>query len=567
MKYLFFTLLCLLLFAVSCSNESELKELTNQSTSSEETLTVPPDPFESKSEKIKDRIRFIFEEKGEYERLHILDERLFSSVLLPKVYIKQKFHPIWISNKNSLLFIDEYIMYIESLRYHGLQPSDYHLEQIQHYRSTIENDSLEIFNVAALDILLSDAFFMISSHLYNGKINPESLQSEWGIQRQRPELELDEKLLLLLNKEQSVNEFMERFYPIDRNYKLLLRTSEKLWKDTISEIRLSFPTVRLPLDLYEDSTFTPQVLKRLIELDYISEQNDSSTVDDVVSAIQQLQASFGLNTDGKIGSFTLEALNLTREEKLQKILVNMERMRWLPDEKSARRILVNIADFTLDYITDNDTLISMKTVVGRNFRQTPVFEAKMTYLVFSPTWTIPPGILRNDVLPAIAKDISYLSKNNMVVLDRTGKTIDAHSIDWQKARTGNFPYMIRQMPGDQNALGRVKFMFPNKYNVYLHDTPSKSLFDRDERTFSSGCIRISKPAELAKLLLNNEEKWNSQTIAENMRLSREKTVLLPEAVGVYIYYLTAWGDEKYIHFRKDIYDRDQEVYRSLMTNN
>jgi murein L,D-transpeptidase YcbB/YkuD len=152
----------------------------------------------------------------------------------------------------------------------------------------------------------------------------------------------------------------------------------------------------------------------------------------------------------------------------------------------------------------------------------------------------------------------------MIVLDNSGKQIDPTTIDWQKARKGSFPYRIRQQPGAQNALGRVKFMFPNKYSVYLHDTPSKELFSRDGRTFSSGCIRIEKPRELAELLLENDSKWNPDKIEEAMFSEQEQSVVLKNKVGIYIYYLTAWGlINGEIHFREDIYSRDEELYKEL----
>lgn len=279
--------------------------------------------------------------------------------------------------------------------------------------------------------------------------------------------------------------------------------------------------------------------------------SDSSLFENIIKKVQH---NHGLNADGSIGKLTFEAINTPIEDREKQLYINMERIRWLPEKLDEYRVVVNIADFTLDVMDGRDTLINMRTIVGRNFRQTPVFESNMTYLVFSPTWTVPPGILRNDMLPAIKKDKGYLSKNNMVVLDRSGGRVDASQIDWQKMSGGNFTYIIRQMPGQNNALGNVKFMFPNSHSVYLHDTPSRGLFSKDERTFSSGCIRVEKPHELAKILLNDSVKWSDDKIRAAMRLSNERTVLLKRTIKVYLYYLTAWDGD---NFRKDIYNRDQ----------
>jgi murein L,D-transpeptidase YcbB/YkuD len=281
-------------------------------------------------------------------------------------------------------------------------------------------------------------------------------------------------------------------------------------------------------------------------------------------AVNSLQKQFGFNDDAIIGKNTLNALNTPISKLQEKLFENMERLRWLPDSLEHRHIFVNIADFHLHFFEGKDTLISMRTVVGRNYRQTPVFHGKMSYLVFSPTWTVPPGILRNDVLPEVRKSTNYLTSKNMVVLDAKGKQVDPSTVDWKK---DGMKYIIRQQPGAQNALGKVKFMFPNKHNVYLHDTPSKDLFNRDQRLFSSGCIRVEKAKELSQLLLNDMPSWTEERINNAMHKNNEQTVVLKSPVGVYIYYLTAWSTpNEQIHFREDVYKRDDEIFHALNAN-
>ena len=563
MKYSFLLLLFFSLF-LSCRESSKSDE-TPKETTLQRSNQVELDPFIIKKEEVASTIMFFLEEKGQYDRFHVLDELLYSSVLLPKTYSNVYFHPIWVTDTSSLPFIDDFIHYIKEIKYHGLDPSDYHIALIEEYRRQLEKDEIDVFSIAALDVLLSDAFLMMSSHLYNGKINPESIKAEWGIQRQRPELMLNERLEKFTQQKIEAELYMHHFYPKIREYPLLVSKAKALEMDSLPTIPLILPYDSLPVDLNQDSSFNSLIAQSLIQLGFVEALDSMQAVSNatLIPAIKRMQITFGLNPDGKIGVFTLEMMNLTKEEKLKKLYVNMERMRWLPEEKSEKRVLVNIADFTLDYMNKNDTVLHMKTVVGRDFRQTPVFEAEMTYLVFSPTWTIPQGILFNDVIPAVKRNPSYLKNNNMIVLNRTGKEVDPSSINWSSARVGRFPYIIRQMPGDKNALGRVKFMFPNKHSVYLHDTPTKSLFDKDERTFSSGCIRISKPADFAFHLLQNETVWTQDSIQSSMQLENEKTILLPEPVGVYIYYLTAWGHKNTVHFRKDIYKRDDKVFKAL----
>lgn len=511
-------------------------------------------------------VRHFLEFKIPEERYSIEENELYSSVLLPKVYTTNNFNLIWLNefqNTNKAFdFMDE----LSEGLFHGLDPYAYHYRSLNEHKEALTEDPNKWFDPIFLthfDLLLSDAFFMYSSHLYHGKINPEDLTVEWGIQRNKPELKLDEKLLKI-TEGFDINELLKQFYPKTHGYELLVKKAKTLFPKINDDVKLKLPETSLPLSLTTATTEElTSIQNRLIFLDF----TDSIAVVDtlkIINAVKTFQKSHGLNQDGKIGTHTLAALNVTTQEKLSQIFVNLERLRWLPEKSEAHQIHVNIANFNLLYLVKGDTIANLKTVVGRDFRQTPVFSTKMTYLVFSPTWTVPPGILRNDILPEVAKNINYLTSKNMVVLDRSGRQVDVNNIDWQAARRGaSFPYMIRQLPGNQNALGRVKFMFPNKYNVYIHDTPSKSLFAKDERIFSSGCIRVEKPDELATLILKDDEKWDLEKVKNAMNRENELTVGLKHPIQVYIYYLTAWGEDDVIHFRRDIYNRDAEVLKGL----
>ncbi|EIM74493.1 ErfK/YbiS/YcfS/YnhG family protein [Nitritalea halalkaliphila LW7] len=278
----------------------------------------------------------------------------------------------------------------------------------------------------------------------------------------------------------------------------------------------------------------------------------------------RLQQRLGLNQDGVIGNGTLAGLNEPPAQQMQKLAVNMERLRWLPDTlKEETVIVVNIANFRMDLIQNRDTLFSTEAIVGKNYRKTPVFNAEMSYLVFSPTWTVPPTILANDVLPAVKKDMNYLKSKQMRVLTFDGKEVDPTKINWQSLSARGFPYMIRQDPGPQNSLGAVKFMFPNRYNVYIHDTPSREQFGRDNRALSSGCIRIREPERLAVLLLE-DQGWTPERIAAAMKRKTEENVRLKRPIPVVLLYLTAWTDEGgRLQWREDIYTRDAELAAAL----
>ena len=251
-------------------------------------------------------------------------------------------------------------------------------------------------------------------------------------------------------------------------------------------------------------------------------------------------------------------------QRIEKIRVNLERGRWLLHDLAPTFVLVNVAGFEVYYLRDGKLAWSTRAVVGKPFRETPIFRATMTYLVLNPTWTVPPGILAKDILPAQRRDRSTLAKKGLEVIDHAGLPVPESSIDWAHATPRNFRYMLRQAPGPQNALGRVKFMFPNEHSVYLHDTPSKALFDESERAFSSGCIRIENPLELAALLLEGQEGWDRPALDRAVEAGTTQSVTLAKPVPVLITYWTAWVDRSgALQLRPDIYGRDAKVAAGL----
>ena len=561
-----------IIFLYSCSdgnNDNETKIESKEKQDSIVEKDYSQEFFNEATQEATNQIRKVIEDKVPEERIKVSGTGLYSSVLIPKFYLSNAFYPAWITSYNDFDVAFEMINFISDVKNHGLLPQDYHIDELRELKMQLISDSSAVFNaeiITKIDVLLTDAFLMLSSHLNQGKVNPETFETEWGIRRDKPELEIDEKLIQFL-EEGSVVKNMNQFYPTIFDYELLIEKAKWITENLEKDKKLLIPEAKLSLDIHTDSTYNHLINEKLTLLGYSTTDNKDS-LELIFNSIKKFQKHHGLNTDGKIGKLTLEALNIPLQTRLDQLYVNMERLRWLPEKGTGKRVLVNIADFTLDYLENNDTLIHMRTVVGQNFRKTPVFNAKMSYLVFSPTWTVPPGILRKDILPAVAKDISYLSSKGMIVKDRSGNVVNPASIDWKKANaSGRFPYTIQQMPGNQNALGRVKFMFPNKYSVYLHDTPSKSLFARDERNFSSGCIRVEKPLELAELLLQETGGWNTSKIANAMNQSTEKTVLLKTPIDVYIYYLTCWSHNGKVEFRKDIYNRDSAVLKALQEIN
>jgi murein L,D-transpeptidase YcbB/YkuD len=269
------------------------------------------------------------------------------------------------------------------------------------------------------------------------------------------------------------------------------------------------------------------------------------------AAIKEYQSTHGITADGKISSALIKSLNVPASARVAQILINMERMRWMPTRKSGKLIMVNIPEFTL-HVTEGDSHVQhMPVVVGKEGHTTVMFADDLEYVVFSPYWNVPPSIVRNEILPAMNKNSNYLEKNNMEIVSGGGSGLPT----------------IRQKPGPTNSLGRVKFLFPNSFNIYFHDTPAKNLFEQDRRAYSHGCIRLGDPVWMANYLLQDSPEWTPDKIEDAMNAGVEKTVKLKKPVPVIITYYTVWVDETgKLNFREDIYDNDKEVGAKMFSN-
>jgi murein L,D-transpeptidase YcbB/YkuD len=315
----------------------------------------------------------------------------------------------------------------------------------------------------------------------------------------------------------------------------------------------------------------PLIRKRLMatgDLPEVTIPNKQLFDEILENAVKKFQKRHGIATDGKIGAQTLTALNVPVENRIRQIEVNMERWRWCARDFGERYILINIANFELDVFEQDTLVIKMRAIVGKPFRSTPVFSSKMSYLVINPNWNVPKTIAVEDILPEVIKDVEYLARYNYRVLQGWGNSeieINPTTIDWTVLNEDYFPYRFRQDPGPTNALGRIKFMFPNEYDVYIHDTPARHLFRQYSRDFSSGCIRIEKPIVLCEYVLKDSTKWSREQILNAIKEEEEKTVGLPRSIPVHLLYWTAWVSENgLLNFRNDIYDRDKDIYMALI---
>jgi L,D-transpeptidase YcbB len=267
-------------------------------------------------------------------------------------------------------------------------------------------------------------------------------------------------------------------------------------------------------------------------------------------AVSNLQRRFGLKDDGVIGAQTISILNISVKTLIEKIIINLERMRWLPNQEKDY-VMVNIPEFKLYMFENGKQVFDMNVVVGKQGSGTQIFSDHLKYVVFSPYWNVPKSIVKNEILPAMNRNPNYLETQNMEI---TGEE-------------EGLP-VIRQKPGINNALGKVKFIFPNSYNIYFHDTPARSLFSRDKRAFSHGCIRLSDPFKMAQYLLRNDPQWTEEKIDSSMNADKEKWIGLKKPLPVLIAYFTAWIDDNGIlHFSDDIYGHDARMAEKLFNKN
>ena len=519
---------------------------------------------------IQDQIRLRLESSETGEPVKIREKNLSSSDQTQSFYVNRTFLPS-LSEDGIVTEIGYELRFeIKQAQFDGLNPDDYNLALLESFFASFEsnkknNSENTASDLADFDLLMSDAFFHLASHLELGKVDPTKFDSKWEITRKSPKVNYIELLEMGLQSG-SIRKSLEILYPsfnIYRKGREVIRALDERRKSDSTD----WKPVKIDktLKVGDSNNSVTSLRKRLIFWGYLSQDSvpDPKLYDSAMMvAVQAFQKRNGMEPDGALGKMTVNALNQSPRNLMDKAAVNMERLRWLPDSlRDSEMILVNIANFHLDYLSKGDTLFSGKVIVGKQYHASPIFSAPMKYIVFSPYWNIPTSIAKNEIIPSIRRNPNYLKQKNMEVVTHSGKLVDPSTVNWSSK---SFPYMIRQKPGGDNSLGLVKFMFPNKHSVYLHDTPSKSLFEREDRALSHGCIRLQNPEKLAKLLLSDDPSWTNEKIQEAMHQPKEQIVNLNRQIPVVLLYLTFWADSKgQAHFRPDIYGRDGEILAAL----
>jgi murein L,D-transpeptidase YcbB/YkuD len=481
-------------------------------------------------------------------------------------YAARDHAPVWVDGGGLGAQAQALADALAAASYDGLNPADYSIGIIRDLLAAADPAAL-----AELDLRLSLGLMAFASDLGSGRLEPSKVDAELFVYPQ----DVDRaEVIRRAAKAPQIGVFIGQYRPKQVEY---WRLKEALANYRSIAATGGWPSVP-PGPTLEPGMVGPRVdalrdrLRRTGDLPFAEDAalhgGDREVMDGgLVAAVRRFQRRHGLADDGKVGRRTLAALNLPVEQRIQQLVLNLERRRWMPDQFGERYVAVNLADFHLQVIEQGQVVFDTPVVIGAPLSRTPVFTADLTYLVLNPFWYVPPSIATNELLPKAQADPGYLASNGFELLSDwhdEATVLDPLSVDWASLSPDNFPYKLRQRPGPTNALGRLKFIMQNPFNVYLHDTPERGLFARAQRSFSHGCIRVADPEGLADVLLRRQDDWSRAKLQTAIASGRDTFVGLAEPIPVHITYLTAWVDEqRQVHFREDVYGRDALMSRAL----
>jgi len=482
-----------------------------------------------------------------------------SGRLLPDFYAARGYAPVWTSAGR----VAELLELLATAESHGLDSEDYNLTALKELRRRVRGSNDPAL-AASLDLLLTESLIRFGYHQRFGKVNPQQMEPTWNFTRQfRPGQEPLGTLTAAVAAP-SLAAFLGQWLERAPLYRTL--------QDRLAEHRAlaaagGWPTLPDGPALKPGSADPRLGLlrERLVISGDLPRDTPATDVFDenLVAGVQRFQARHNLTADGVLGRRTLEAMNVPVGDRIDQLRLTLERARWVIDDTAGEVVVVNVAGYEVFAARNGSPFWRRRAVVGSLARETPIFKGSMTWLDLNPTWTVPPTILREDILPRVRRDPGHLRSLDISVLDRSGRVVDPATIDWQAAGSRP-PYTFRQGPGPRNALGRIKFMFPNPHAIFIHDTPARGLFQQEERNFSSGCIRVEDPLSLAEIVLGDPARWNRATLEAAIATGKTRTLRLPKPWPVLILYWTAELDgEGRVRFLPDRYRRDAALLRAL----
>lgn len=457
---------------------------------------------------------------------------------LDSFYFKRKFALAWYDKSGLTEPAVNLFNRIQNISEEGLMDSFPYKKE---FISLMKNNGRDSLNepFPFTDFMLTAQYFIYAKNVWQGIDEKQSISMDWLLPRKK--VSYNELLDSLVSGKDVLNDA-----PVYVQY-TKLRNFLKTYKDIQS--KGGWPIIepgKKVLKFGDSSSTVTEMRKYFLITGDMLENNNSPVFDSALfKGIVHFQERMGLSTDGAAGPAVFREMNVPVEKRIEQIIVNMERSRWVPVNLQSNYIVVNIPEYKLHVYENNKLIWNMDVVVGQPAHKTVIFNGEIKYIVFSPYWNIPPGIMRNEVLPGIRANSNYLARHNM---------------EWNG---GN----VRQKPGPNNSLGLVKFLFPNSFDIYLHDTPAKSLFGESSRAFSHGCIRLADAAKMANYLLRNDSAWNTTSIYNAMHAGREKYVILKQTEPVFIAYFTSWvTGNGVLNFRNDVYQRDGRLADAILKN-
>jgi L,D-transpeptidase YcbB len=473
--------------------------------------------------------------------------------IMQTFYARRGFGPAWEKRENA----DQLLAAMEGSYADGLDPADYQLSLLQDLTRVVRQPSSTATLRAQYDVLMTESLLRLGRHLSFGKVDAATFDAKWNYGRGLGDRDIPREMEEAL----AAGDLGRRIEALEPTHRLYLGLKRELarYRAAATGDQVPIPAGAALKPGASDARI-PLLRARLAasgDLDAAAAGDSQDYDAPLEAAVRHFQSRMGLNADGVIGAGTLDELNVPVTERIRQLRINLDRGRMLLQDLPDEFVVVNVAGFSLYLLRGGDIVWTTRVQVGKPYRQTPIFRSEISYLVFNPTWTVPPGIIKNDILPAARQDAGVFARKKLKVLDTSGREVDPYSVDWSRFKSGNIPYTLRQDPGADNALGRVKLMFPNPYLVYLHDTPSQSLFERSDRAFSSGCVRVQDALKLAELVLDDEAHWNAGTIGAVIAGGELQNVMLKRKVPVLLAYWTAWVDSGgAMNFRKDVYGQD-----------
>ncbi|HEX4495657.1 MAG TPA: L,D-transpeptidase family protein [Thermoanaerobaculia bacterium] len=510
-----------------------------------------PPPATALAQRVQPILHARFPASGEPPTLLTATGSFRAAPDLSCFYERRSYAPAWIGEKGVRPDADDLIAALADAPADGLDPERYRLADLRQ-RLAQGKGADKPGDLAELDLRLTDAFLRLATDLRNGAVNPQLIAPDCELDI--PEVDLSAALEKALAAGR-VRPALAELAPAHAGYKAL--------KGALAQMRTvaargGWPTVPdgPPLKPGDRGDRVAALRARLEASGELAPEAPASTTPaprdlfdaPLQAALIRFQDLHGLDPDGHVGKGTLAALDVTVEQRIRQIEVNLDRWRWLPHDLGERYIMVNIAGFTFDLVEAGHPALSMRVVAGKVTNRTPMFTGRMTNIVLNPYWNVPASIAKKEVIPHMERDPGYLEREGLEVTG-SGSSLE-----------------VRQKPGPKNALGRVKFLFPNRFDVYLHDTPSRSLFSRTVRSFSHGCIRVEKPIELAEYLLKDDPAWTPKRIAAVIARGKEAWVNIPHPLPVHLVYWTAWVDDAGIlQLRDDLYGRDKPLMDVLGT--